>query len=130
MGTGGEIWREAAAAADLAKTPVGTGGAAERLPSDSGKPLPKAVALTFDDGPHPGTTNRLLDGLRDRGARAAFFLVGEEAASNQDLVRRMGEEGHQVGNHTWSHRRLEAMERDEIAQEIGKTEALLGSILG
>ena len=67
----------------------------------------KVVALTFDDGPRRGTTTRLLDGLRERGASATFFLVGERLAGNEDLVLRMQAEGHQVGTHTWSHIRLD-----------------------
>ena len=68
---------------------------------------PSYVALTFDDGPRRGTTTRLLDGLRERGANATFFLVGERLAGNEDLVLRMQAEGHQVGTHTWSHIRLD-----------------------
>ena len=68
---------------------------------------PNYVALTFDDGPRRGTTARLLDGLRERGASATFFLVGERLAGNEDLVLRMQAEGHQVGTHTWSHIRLD-----------------------
>ena len=68
---------------------------------------PNYVALTFDDGPRRGTTTRLLDGLRERGANATFFLVGERLAGNEDLVLRMQAEGHQVGTHTWSHIRLD-----------------------
>ena len=68
---------------------------------------PSYVALTFDDGPRRGTTARLLDGLRERGANATFFLVGERLAVNEDLVLRMQAEGHQVGTHTWSHIRLD-----------------------
>ena len=67
----------------------------------------KVVALTFDDGPRRGTTARLLDGLRERGANATFFLVGERLAGTEDLVLRMQAEGHQVGTHTWSHIRLD-----------------------
>ena len=67
----------------------------------------KIAYLTFDDGPRRGTTTRLLDGLRERGANATFFLVGERLAGNEDLVLRMQAEGHQVGTHTWSHIRLD-----------------------
>ena len=67
----------------------------------------KFVALTFDDGPKRETTATLLDGLRQRGASATFFLIGRQIAENQDLVERMKAEGHQVGTHTWSHIRLD-----------------------
>lgn len=90
----------------------------------------KYIALTFDDGPRRGTTDCLLDGLRERGASATFFLVGEEIAANQDLVKRMRAEGHQVGNHTWSHVRLADAAPDKVAEEVGKTEATLENLLG
>ena len=77
----------------------------EAVPAEAGAELPKTryIALTFDDGPRADTTGRLLDGLRERGASATFFLVGEQIRGNEDLVRRMQAEGHQIGNHTWSH---------------------------
>ncbi|WP_052299187.1 polysaccharide deacetylase family protein [Thermaerobacter marianensis] len=63
-----------------------------------------AVALTFDDGPDPRYTGRVLDILREHGVRAAFFLVGERARRHPGLVRRMMAEGHLVGSHTEHHR--------------------------
>lgn len=90
----------------------------------------KYVALTFDDGPRQGTTDRLLDGLRQRGASVTFFLVGEQAELYPDLVKRMQAEGHQVGNHTWSHGRLEGIPVDQILTEIAKSETLLEEMLG
>ncbi len=105
---------------------VSAQGAAEIAPDAA----PKYVAFTFDDGPHRGSTDRLLDGLAERGAKGTFFLVGQEIDESRDLVRRMRDEGHQIGNHTWSHRRLDELSDDEITQEIGKTDALLKSIAG
>lgn len=61
------------------------------------------VALTFDDGPHPQVTPRVLDILREHDARATFFLIGRLAERHPDIVRRIVAEGHQIGNHTWSH---------------------------
>lgn len=86
------------------------GGGGDGVPASAPAELPEEpnyVALTFDDGPRRGTTARLLDGLRERGASATFFLVGERLAGNEDLVLRMQAEGHQVGTHTWSHIRLD-----------------------
>ena len=60
---------------------------------------PNYVALTFDDGPRRGTTTRLLDGLRERGANATFFLVGERLAGNEDLVLRMQAEPYPPGRY-------------------------------
>lgn len=68
-----------------------------------GRDDPPGVALTFDDGPHPSTTGPLLDLLREREVRAAFFVVGRHAATHPDLIRRMVAEGHEVGNHSASH---------------------------
>lgn len=90
----------------------------------------KCVALTFDDGPKAGTTGRLLDGLKERDASATFFLVGEQIEANKDLVARMRDEGHQIGNHTWSHQRLENAGPELISQEITRTEDYLETLLG
>lgn len=103
----------------------------EALPADAPAELPaevKYIALTFDDGPRRETTAKLLDGLRERGASATFFLVGEEIAGKEDLVERMAAEGHQIGNHTWSHVRLENTGCAE--QEIRMTEEALDELLG
>ena len=88
------------------------------------------VALTFDDGPLRSTTTRLLDGLRERGVTATFFLVGERIAGNEDLVRRMQAEGHQVGNHSWSHKKLQGAGETVILQEFRQTDQTLQGLLG
>ena len=103
------------------------------LPADAQADLPadvKYIALTFDDGPRRGTTERLLDGLRERGASATFFLVGEEIAGSEDLVKRMAAEGHQVGNHTWSHVRLAGIAPETAEEEVRKTQEVLEELLG
>ena len=108
-------------------------GCGASVPSDAPAEIPECshyVALTFDDGPRQGTTNRLLDGLRERGASATFFLVGEKAEANPELVKRMRAEGHQIGNHTWSHVRLDDATPDTIQREVGKTDTLLANLLG
>lgn len=64
------------------------------------------VALTFDDGPDPIDTPRLLDLLREKGVKATFFVVGERAEKHPEIVRRAWEEGHLIANHTWSHPNL------------------------
>lgn len=63
----------------------------------------RVVALTFDDGPDPEMTPRVLDQLRERGVRATFFLVGAKAERHPELVRRIAAEGHDTGIHTWEH---------------------------
>ena len=88
------------------------------------------IALTFDDGPRRATTTKLLDGLRERGASATFFLVGEQIEANRDLVERMKTEGHQVGNHTWSHVQLQGASQEVVSREIKQADDLLREVLG
>ena len=64
------------------------------------------VALTYDDGPLPGTTDRLLDIFAERGVQARFFMIGENIAAHPELALRVAEEGHTVGNHSYNHLRL------------------------
>ncbi len=90
----------------------------------------KYVALTFDDGPRADTTAHLLDGLAERGVRATFFVIGEQVEGNAELIGRMKAEGHQIGNHTYSHARLSWMDRDTVIEEIQKTEVVLSELLG
>ena len=89
----------------------------------------RCIALTFDDGPSPLTTPALLDGLKERGAHATFFLIGEQIAGNEDIVRRMKDEGHQVGNHSFTHVQLSAAD-DAALAEIQKTDEALRAVLG
>lgn len=91
---------------------------------------PKYVALTFDDGPRRETTDLLLNGLLERGVTATFFVVGEQIEGNEDLIRRMKAEGHQIGNHTYSHTRLITAEKETIIEEIHKTEVMLEELAG
>ena len=89
----------------------------------------RCIALTFDDGPSPQTTAALLDGLRERGAHATFFLIGEQIAGNEDLVRRMKDEGHQIGGHSFTHARLDTADAAALT-EIQKTDDALRALLG
>ena len=120
----------AAATALLSAKPRNRAVPAQNMSAIPVDAAPKLLAFTFDDGPHRGSTDRLLDGLRERNAKGTFFLVGEEIDEARDLVERMRDEGHQIGNHTWSHKRLDQISADEAAQEIGKTDALLKSVAG
>lgn len=97
------------------------------LPAAS--PAPAYVALTFDDSPNAALTARLLDGLAARGAHATFFVIGSQAEGQEDLLRRMAAEGHQVGNHTWTHRRLDTSGAVGL-RELARTDALLRGVLG
>ncbi|MEL7116703.1 MAG: polysaccharide deacetylase family protein, partial [Pseudomonadota bacterium] len=61
------------------------------------------VAMTYDDGPHPNLTPKLLDELKKRRLRATFYLIGKSVVTWPDIVRRIADEGHEIGNHSWSH---------------------------
>lgn len=91
---------------------------------------PKYVALTFDDGPRADTTGMLLNGLLERGAVATFFVIGEQVTGNEALLKRMAAEGHQIGNHTYSHVRLLTAEKNTVIEEVQKTEVILKNLLG
>lgn len=80
-----------------------------------------AVALTFDDGPSSRYTPELLDGLKERGVKASFFLVGKNIEENSDLIRRMEAEGHLIGNHTYNHVQLDKISDASAREEILKT---------
>jgi peptidoglycan/xylan/chitin deacetylase (PgdA/CDA1 family) len=87
------------------------------------------VALTFDDGPSPYTA-QVLDILRRDHVRATFFLCGANAERYPELVRRIRAEGHQIGNHTYSHPYLYLMSEASIASEIDRTQDVLQKITG
>ena len=92
--------------------------------------IPPRVALTFDDGPHPVYTKSLLDGLRERGVKATFFVVGENISGNEDLIRQMAADGHLIGNHTYDHADISKLSDEENCRELQKTSDLVKSITG
>jgi peptidoglycan-N-acetylglucosamine deacetylase len=80
------------------------------------------IAMTFDDGPSAENTPRLLEMLKQRNIKATFFLIGQNAAANPDLVRRILAEGHEIGNHSWTHPQLSKLSDDRVTTEITKTQ--------
>lgn len=88
------------------------------------------IALTFDDGPNAKQTGEILDILKQYGVRATFFVVGENAEKNPDLIRRIVEEGHEIGCHTYSHPKMEEADAEKVKKEILSTEAILAEIGG
>ncbi|MDO5682784.1 MAG: polysaccharide deacetylase family protein, partial [Propionibacteriaceae bacterium] len=85
----------------------------------------KVVALTFDDGPTPADTDRILAELAAEDVPATFFVIGENVEKDPDSVARIAAAGHELGNHSWSHPRMILMGSDQIAAEIEKTDAAL-----
>ncbi|MGN9758282.1 polysaccharide deacetylase family protein [Streptomyces sp. SD31] len=81
----------------------------------------RTMVLTFDDGPDPRYTPHILDTLREYDVRAMFFVCGEMVADHKGLVARMADEGHVVGNHTWSHPLLTRLSRGRIRAEMERT---------
>jgi peptidoglycan/xylan/chitin deacetylase (PgdA/CDA1 family) len=93
-------------------------------------PRPGELALTFDDGPNPVWTPRLLDLLARRGVRASFFLVGSRAQAEPALVRQIVASGHLIGNHSWSHLNLALAPSSRIEEELSSTNQILAQISG
>ena len=125
------LWM-AAAQADCPRT--GTLGTSRVLAVDAGttprvglKSFPQTlplgdheVVLTFDDGPWPATTPRILAALAAECVHATFFLIGKPASEHPELVRRIAAEGHTIGHHTWSHRSLMRIKPEETSGEIDR----------
>lgn len=88
------------------------------------------LAITFDDGPHPVNTPKLLDILAQRNIKATFFLVGQNVKQYPDLVRRILREGHEIGNHTWTHASLSSISDDAVRKELRRSDEALFEIAG
>jgi peptidoglycan-N-acetylglucosamine deacetylase len=90
-----------------------------------GRPITKldtrdrAVALTFDDGPNPDATPPILDALKTRGVRATFFILGRHAEQWPELVKRIADEGHAIGNHGYFHRKLHFKSPSYVRNDLG-----------
>ena len=90
----------------------------------------KKIALTFDDGPTRENTAALLDGLKERNVQCTFFVIGNLAAENKDLLERMHNEGHLIGNHTYDHVQINKLSTDEAFYQISETNSLISSVTG
>ena len=90
----------------------------------------RQLALTFDDGPHPAQTPAILRILRQYDAPATFFVIGENAGWNPDLVKAVAADGHLVANHSWSHPELPKLSRAKVREELGRTCDLVEKALG
>lgn len=88
------------------------------------------IALTFDDGPNPEFTSDILDILKDKQVKAAFFMVGRHVEKYPDVAKRVFNEGHDIGNHTYTHRNLVPAARKTIIKEIDQTDEVMIRVLG
>jgi peptidoglycan-N-acetylglucosamine deacetylase len=88
------------------------------------------IAMTFDDGPSPETTPRLLDILKQRNIKATFFMIGQNAERNPDIVKRILADGHEIGNHSWTHPPLAKLSDDRVTEEITKTQNAIQNASG
>lgn len=90
----------------------------------------KMVALTFDDGPNPVTTVRILDLLKKYNAKATFFILGQNIAGNEEILKRMVAEGHEVANHSFTHPNLTTLAPEQVKQEIEQTQVAIEKVIG
>lgn len=93
-------------------------------------PRPGELALTFDDGPNPAWTPRLLDILASNNVRATFFMLGSRAQAEPALARRIAEAGHLIGNHSWSHLNLALAAPGRVREELAAASQVLEQIAG
>jgi len=90
----------------------------------------RKVALTFDDGPDPQYTPQILDALRQAGVHATFFIIGANGELHPDLLRRTVDEGHEIGNHTFTHPNISFISPTQFELELSATQRLLASVVG
>lgn len=107
--------------------PITRGAAATITRIPTAQPL---VAMTFDDGPHPSLTPQLLDMLRARGIRATFYVIGRNAARYPQILQRMVAEGHEIGNHTWSHPSLHGHSDASVLSQVDRTNRAVYDAVG
>lgn len=93
-------------------------------------PLKPRVALTFDDGPHGTVTPAILDELQARGVQATFFVVGHRVLEHPDVVSRIADEGHEIGNHSWDHSRLTDLKPWQAFWQFEKTQRAVQAVTG
>ncbi len=90
----------------------------------------KKVALTFDDGPNAKYTEKLLEGLKERGVQATFFLLGERVERSPDIVKKMYTDGHLIGNHSYEHVNLSTLSDEAAVVQVNKTNEAIYKVTG
>lgn len=89
----------------------------------------KVIALTFDDGPHPTYTNQILDILKEYDVKATFFVLGKFAEAYPDIIIRQWQEGHEIGNHTYSHVDAKRVSKKVLYNEYKKTQEIIENLI-
>ncbi len=90
----------------------------------------KKVALTFDDGPHPVYTPMMLDILKEKNVKATFFLLGQQVEQHPEIVKRISDEGHLIGNHSYQHEQLSKLSDVQACAQVNRTNELIYEITG
>lgn len=114
-------------------TPAPTPSAAGRQPRlvyNSIQTSEPVLAMTFDDGPHPELTPKLLDMLKERNLKATFFVIGKNVELYPEIARRIVAEGHEIANHSWSHPALPKIGAARVKSEIDKTSEIIERVTG
>lgn len=93
-------------------------------------PNKKYISLTFDDGPNPMTTPRLLDILNEKGVTATFFMLGQNVTQNEQLAKRVYDEGHEVASHSFSHPNLTTLDAETIKEQVNSTDRAIYKATG
>lgn len=88
-------------------------------------PSGKYIALTFDDGPHPNVTPQILQTLREQNVKATFFMLGSQVEKYPDMAKQVADNGHEIGNHTYSHLNARKRTMVEVAEEIRTTSEMI-----
>lgn len=102
----------------------------EKKPDENTSTDGKRVALTFDDGPHQKNTLKILDLLDQYDAKATFFMLGNRVNFYPEIVKKVADDGHELGNHTWNHKDLSTLSKEEGIQEVEKTNEIIKSATG
>lgn len=92
--------------------------------------LQRAVAITFDDGPNPVYTPQVLEIFSEAKGKATFFMIGEQMRNHPEVVRQVCDQGHEIGNHTFTHPKLSQLSIEDCLKEIEETEKLIEKMAG
>lgn len=102
----------------------------DKVAEGGGDPNTKYIALTFDDGPHKVLTPRLLDGLKETGAKVTFFVMGVKVDLHPTILKRAIEEGHEIANHAWNHPVLSKLPWEDVHRQLRETSDALFNVTG